>query len=78
VGRLVPNGSDNYRRFQLINIVENAIFADTEFPNRLDMLPRRKQACQNLAITTWPDRLMPQLYFDPIQYPGALVRAQTA
>ncbi len=41
---LVPNRADSDGRPSLIHVIENPVLTDAEFPDRLDMLPRRGQA----------------------------------
>ena len=60
----------------LVHIVEYPVLPDAQLPNRLNMMPGRHQARDDLPIAGLPAWFLSQLYFNPIQDPGALVCAQ--
>ena len=65
--RFPSDGPDDYSCCCFIHIIENTIFANSQFPDWFLLLPRRNQPDQNLPITSLPSRFIPQLSFDPIE-----------
>jgi hypothetical protein len=76
--RLVSNRSNSYGRFRFVHIIENTIFPAAQLPDRIHVLPGRYEPSHNLAVTSLSRWLMTQLYFNSVQDPRALVRAQTS
>ena len=74
--RFVPDRSDYDAGNLLIDIVERAVLANPQLPHWRDMLPRRDQSEQFLAVTCLAIRFVAQLYFDLVEDLGSLPRAK--
>lgn len=63
----MSNCPDENSRRHFIHVIENAILPNSQFPDRLSVLPGRDQPNQNLPVAALPRRFLSSLYFNAIQ-----------
>jgi hypothetical protein len=78
MGQFSPDSVNNDALPSFINLVEGSISADTQFPHRFRLMPRRLQARQRFSLPCLSPGLVGKLPFYCIQYTSAFMGSQFA
>jgi hypothetical protein len=66
MGRFMANCTNDHSQCLFINVIENTVLADAQFPDWLNLSPGRRQPHQNLPVAALPTGLTLQLYFNAV------------